>query len=385
MTTPDILETVGFEKKKIGSGDKELGYVIKKKSLNGLAISVIAVLSVLAVVVVLSQFEVRFEKRSFQRKLRKEEHHAASRLAQVDMELWAQYKEDIRESIEAQTMVRNLNSSYDKFQANLQKTINASAKELNLNSAKAAHLADMILQLVATVKTNNLHHVKHLVDHLVASGKRSGMLEKHVSKSLREDLLDESKLLHEDQAEGIDSHEQLGSAGKAGDPSNSSMADDPLQGMLEGFFFTFNDYESEFKHRTRISLSQPGNAVYRQLQDLWANITSATPPSEEEVGAALDHIDLSSVGAGLGSGRILPAVDIVEELLLIPKIPHSDIEELEKVWRSGHTDSVDVLAKLEEWYAQKLIPSGWLKKGVERGEQALETELAGAAIKNFTS
>lgn len=370
MTTPDILETVGFEKTKVGSGDKELGYVVKKRSLNGLAIGVATVFSVLAVVVVLTQFEVRFEKRSFQRKLRKEEHHAASKLAQVDMELWAQYKEDIRESIEAQSMVRSLNSSYDKFQAGLQKTIDASAKDLNLNSAKAAHLADMILQLVANLKTNNLHHVKHLVDHLVQSGKRSGVLEKHVAKSLREDLLDESKQLHEDQAEGIDSHGGLGSAGKAGDTSNTSTADDPLQGMLEGFFFTFNDYESEFKDRARTSLSQPGNAVYRQLQDLWANITSATPLGEEEVGAALDRIDLPSIGAGLGSGRILPAVDIVEELLLIPKIPHRDIEELEKVWRSGHSDSVDVLAKLEEWSAQQLIPSGWLKKGVEREEQA---------------
>mmetsp|Transcript_115026 Transcript_115026/g.229005 ORF Transcript_115026/g.229005 Transcript_115026/m.229005 type:complete len:381 (+) Transcript_115026:61-1203(+) len=371
MTTPDILETVGFEKRKVGARDTELGYVIKKKSLNGLVIGVAAVFGVLAVVAIFTQFEVRVEKRSFQRKLRKEEHHAASKLAQVDMELWAQYQEDIRESNEAQTMVRRLNESYDKFRVSLNKTIEAQVKEIHLNSAKAAHLADVILQQVANLRTNNMHHVKHLVDHLVTSGKRSGVLEKHVSKSLKEDLLEESKQLHEDKEAGIDAHERLGSADSVGDTSNASSKDDPLKGVLEGFFWTFNDYEAEFKHRARTVLSQPGNAVYRQLQDLWANITSATPPSEDEVGAALDHIDLASVGAGLGSGRVLPAVDIVEELLLIPKIPHRDIEKLQEVWQSGQTDSVDVLAKLELWYADKLIPSGWLKKGVEREEQAL--------------
>ena len=35
------------------------------------------------------------------RELRREEHHAASKLAQVGMELWSEYRDDIHESHEA--------------------------------------------------------------------------------------------------------------------------------------------------------------------------------------------------------------------------------------------------------------------------------------------
>jgi len=373
MTTPDILETVGFEKRKVGSGDKELGYVIKKKSLNGLVAGVAAIFGVLAVVLVFTQFEVRFEKRSFHRKLRREEHHAASKLAQVEMELWAQYRDDIHESNEANAMLTSLSTSYDSFQASLQKTIDTAAKDLNLNSAKATHLADVILHLVADLRKENLHHAKHLVDHLVAAGKRSISLERHVEKEIKEDMEEESKHMREDEEEGIaEDVDKLEGSGGMEAETNST---DPLKSMLEGLFFTFNDYETEFKDKARATLT-PHHPVYKQLQALWANISSPTPPDEEDVAAALDKIDLSAVGAGLGSGRMLPAQDIVEELLLIPKIPHKELKELEQTWRSGKEDSVAVFAKLEEYYAQKLIPSGWLRQGVDRDydEEAKEEQ-----------
>lgn len=380
MTTPDILETVGFEKRKVGSGDKELGYVIKKKSLNGLVVGVTAILGVLAVVVVMTQFEVRFERRSFHRKLRKEEHHAASKLAQVEMELWAQYRDDIHESHEANAMLTSLSSSYDSFQVSLQKTIDTAAKDLNLNSAKATHLADVILHLVADLRKENLHHAKHLVDHLVSAGKRSVSLEKHVEKELKEEMEEEGKHMKEDEEEGIaDEVDKLsGSGGIEGD--TNSTEEDPLKSMLEGFFFTFNDYEGEFKGKARSTLT-PHHPVYKQLETLWANISSPNPPDEEDVAAALDKIDLSAVGAGLGSGRMLPAQDIVEELLLITKIPHKEIKQLEEAWRSGSEDSVAVFGKLEEYYSQKLIPSGWLRQGVdkdydEEAKEEIEEEAA---------
>mmetsp|Transcript_90189 Transcript_90189/g.179432 ORF Transcript_90189/g.179432 Transcript_90189/m.179432 type:complete len:402 (-) Transcript_90189:69-1274(-) len=373
MTTPDILETVGFEKRKVGSGDKELGYVIKKKSLNGLVVGVAAIFGVLAVVVVITQFEVRFEKRSFHRKLRKEEHHAASKLAQVEMELWAQYRDDIHESHEANAMLTSLSTSYDSFQASLQKTITTAAKDLNLNSDKAAHLADVILHLVADLRKDNLQHAKHLVDHLVAAGKRSIKLEKHVEKELKEEMEVEEKNMRKDEEEGIadDIDKFEGSGGLDGETNST----DPLKSMLDGFFFTFNDYETEFRDKARSTLT-PRHPVYKQLQALWSNISSPNPPDEEDVAVALDKIDLSSVGAGLGSGRLLPAQDIVEELLLIPKIPHKEIKELEKKWQSGSEDSVSVFGKLEEYYNKKLIPSGWLRQGVDRDydEEAKEEE-----------
>jgi len=235
MTTPDILETVGFEKRKVGSGDKELGYVIKKKSLNGLVAGVAAIFGVLAVVLVFTQFEVRFEKRSFHRKLRREEHHAASKLAQVEMELWAQYRDDIHESNEANAMLTSLSTSYDSFQASLQKTIDTAAKDLNLNSAKATHLADVILHLVADLRKENLHHAKHLVDHLVAAGKRSISLERHVEKEIKEDMEEESKHMREDEEEGIaEDVDKLEGSGGMEAETNST---DPLKSMLEGLFF----------------------------------------------------------------------------------------------------------------------------------------------------
>merc|ERR1712072_756718 len=81
--------------------------------------------------------------------------------------------------------------------------------------------------------------------------------------------------------------------------------DDPLKAVLEGFFFVFNDYESEFGGKVRENFEK-GSPVYDQLKELQAKILSDKPPSEEEVQNDFDKIDLVSVGAGLGSGRILP-------------------------------------------------------------------------------
>merc|ERR1711920_949031 len=83
----------------------------------------------------------------------------------------------------------------------------------------------------------------------------------------------------------------------------------------------------------------------------------------------LDAIDLNAVGAGLGSGRVLPAHDIVEELYLVPKIPHEKLEQLEKDWRSGKKATDAVFKVLAELQAQELIPSGWIRKGIDREEE----------------
>uniref|UniRef100_A0A7S4T165 Uncharacterized protein n=1 Tax=Alexandrium monilatum TaxID=311494 RepID=A0A7S4T165_9DINO len=381
MTTPDILETVGFEKSKIGSGDKELGYVIKRSRLRGLAAGSAAVVGVLAIVVVLTLFEVRFERRSFHRKLRKEEHHAASKLAEVEMELWSQYRDDIVESNEAQALLRSLNTSYASLQVRLQSTIDSAAKELNLNKDKAAHLADLILREVASMQQDNVKHAKHLVDHLVSAGKRGASLERHVSRELVKEMEEEEKHIKEDEQEGgVPYHEPEEGHRLHGDHrlegthgGNETRESDHLKDLLEGFWFTFNDYESEFKDKPR-SLLKDGHPVYEQLKDLQAKIRSPETPSEEEIGQALDKIDLSSVGAGLGSGRVLPPADIVEELLLIPKIPFEDLTALEKDWRDGTKDSVTVFGKLAEWHAQGQLPSGWLAQGVKKEELEEEKE-----------
>eukprot|EP00413_Alexandrium_margalefii_P013570 CAMPEP_0204531106 /NCGR_PEP_ID=MMETSP0661-20131031/10989_1 /ASSEMBLY_ACC=CAM_ASM_000606 /TAXON_ID=109239 /ORGANISM="Alexandrium margalefi, Strain AMGDE01CS-322" /LENGTH=402 /DNA_ID=CAMNT_0051537239 /DNA_START=55 /DNA_END=1263 /DNA_ORIENTATION=+ len=381
MTTPDILETVGFEKSKIGSGDKELGYVIKRSRLQGLAVGSLAIVAVLSLVAVFTLFEVRFERRSFHRKLRKEEHHAASKLAEVEMELWSQYRDDIVESHEAQALLRSLNSSYASLQAKLQATIDSAAKELNLNKDKATHLADMILHEVAAMQQDNVKHAKHLVDHLVNAGKRGEHLEKHVNKDIVKEMEAEEKHIEEDKKEGginydedhAGGHQLHGDGILAGTGGNDTQEEDHLKDMLDGFWFTFNDYETEFKDKPRQILKE-GHPVYTKLKELKKKIDSPEAPSDEEIGAMLDKIDLSSVGAGLGSGRVLPAADIVEELLLIPKIPHKELTALEKDWKAGKKDSVQVFGQLTEWHSQGLVPSGWLAMGVNKEEQEEEKE-----------
>mmetsp|Transcript_1162 Transcript_1162/g.1285 ORF Transcript_1162/g.1285 Transcript_1162/m.1285 type:complete len:365 (-) Transcript_1162:38-1132(-) len=360
MTTPDIFETVGFEKSKIGSGDKELGYVIKRSRARGLAVGGGAIVAVLFLVAVFTLFEVRFERRSFHRKLRKEEHHAVGKLAQVEMELWSQYRDDITESHEAQALLRSLNDSYSQLQGRIQSTIDNAAKDLNLNKDKATHLADLILHQVADMQQENVKHAKHLVDHLVTAGKRGATLEKHVGKEIVKEMEEEEKEIEDDEKDGGISYEEHEGAGV-----NGTDEGDHLKEVLEGFFFTFNDYETEFKDKPREVLKE-GNPVFKELQDLKKKIDGKEPLSEEEIGQALDKIDLTSVGAGLGSGRVLPAADIVEELLLIPKIPHKEISALEKEWKDGKKDSVQVFGQLAEWHGEGLVPSGWLQMGVNR-------------------
>merc|ERR1712151_1193451 len=104
-------------------------------------------------------------------------------------------------------------------------------------------------------------------------------------------------------------------------------------------------------------------------EDAIAGITADSPPSEEEVEKELEAIDLTSVGAGLGQGRILPANDIVEELAMIPSIPHQELTALEKAWRSGEKDSLLVFEQLQEWHDKHVLPSGWLQGGVNQIEK----------------
>merc|ERR1711920_1204254 len=139
--------------------------------------------------------------------------------------------------------------------------------------------------------------------------------------------------MEEDAQAGISLDEPKSDVGNATDPGDA----DPLKSMLEGFWYTFNDYEGEFRGKAR-ELLKDGNPVYEQVKALHEKIQSESPPSEEEVEKVLEGIDLTSVGAGLGEGRILPANDIVEELALIPTIPHEELAALEKAWRSGEKD-----------------------------------------------
>lgn len=361
---PDTLLTqVGFEKTKVGSGDKDVGYQVKESTLGSLIGSLVLCFGVMGLLVVGMVYDVHLEKKTFHRQIRIEEHHAASKLAQVQMELWGQYREDVAESHEAAILMKRLEASVPMFETKLQTAVAELAQELNLHQDRSKTFADKILHLVADMQKENVKHAKHLVDHLVEAGKRGKKLEKRVDSQMQKEMKDEQKLV---ETEGLP--EEIKPPGQAAEGGKAGDAADPLKAVLDGFFFTFNDYEAEFGGEARKDLVH-GNPIYEALKVLYEKLGSENPPSEEDVSEQIDKLDLSSVGAGLGSGRILPASDIVEELVLISEIPHVDLKALEKDWKAGKKDSVAVFAELESMHTKNLIPSGWLKNAVNREEK----------------
>jgi hypothetical protein len=373
MTTPDILTTVGFEKSKVGSGEKERGYQINESSLCSLLGSLLTCFAVMGFMVVFMVFDIHFEKKTLHRQLRVEEHHAVEKLAKVQMELWSQYRDDIQESNEASMLLKHLEASYGEFQGRFKGAVTEFSNELKLNQDKSSKFADKILHLVADMQQDNVKHAKKLLEHLVKEGKKSAVLEKHVSGELLQEVKAESKLVEADEEAGIDVEDHAaGRASGVGNLSNKEKQEDPLKRMLEGFFWTFNDYEHEFGGKPREML-KPGNKQFDQIQTLWTKVLKGNA-SEEDVGVELDKIDLASIGAPLGSGRVLPVKDIVEEIQMIPDIPLKHLTAIEKEWKSGESDSIDIFEQIKELHVANKVPSGWLQMGVDREEKEEEFE-----------
>merc|ERR1712129_648634 len=129
----------------------------------------------------------------------------------------------------------------------------------------------------------------------------------------------------------------------------------------------------EFQGEPRKSLVD-GSPVYDAIKALYLKTQAEEPPSEEELQAELDKIDLKSVGAGLGSGRVLAVVDLIEELYMIPIMPVFEIYALARQWKKGEMDSVTVFEQLQELHLKKVLPSGWLQLGVDEEEKEEERE-----------
>jgi len=388
MAAPELLTKVGFAKSKIGSGDKEVGYQIKESSLSSLMGSACICFLVMGFMVVSMVYDVHFEKKTLHRQLRLEEHHAASKLAAVQMELWSEFHSDIQESHEAQALLKNMNDSYGGLQGKMKGLVDELSAEIGMNPIKAQKFADKLLHIVADMHKDNVKHAKHLVSHLVAAGKRSVKLEKHVDHAMMAELKEEKKQMHEDEANGIDvaEHEkQMELARQANNEketkeessgaSKGEDEEDPLKEMLTGFFTTFNSFETEFKGEARTKLKD-GAPAYEKIKELYTKIKGEDQAgmAEDDIQAELDKIDLAGVGASLGSGRVLPVTDIVEELFLIPKIPHKQITALETAWKKGETDSVEVFEQLQELHEKGLVPAGWLQMGVDQEEKEEEQE-----------
>jgi len=373
MATPDLLTTVGFERGKIGSGEKEVGYQISQSSLSSLVGSLLICFLVMGLMVVCMVYDVRLEKKTFHRERRVEEHHAASKLAQVQMELWSQYRDDVSESHEATRLLNALNASYTQFKPKLEVAVTDVAKDMGLNADRASKFADKILHVVADMQKDNMAHAKKLLEHLVKAGKKGARLESHIEKEMIADIREEEKHVQEDVDDGIADEVEGGDVAALKGASADITEQDPLKVVLQGFWETFDDYEREFSGAVRDNF-QKGHAVYDELQTLWGKVNGPNPPSEQEVGDALEKVDLSSVGAPLGEGRILPVNDIVEELVMVPKIPYMELAQLETEWKTGKSDSVTMLSKLQQMHTEGKVPSGWLNAGAVRQEDYDETE-----------
>jgi len=278
-----------------------------------------------------------------------------------------QYRDDVQESHEATRLLKQLDATYGEFQGKFQGAVNEFAKTNNLPADKTTAFSDQILKLVSSMQQDNVKHAKHLLDHLASSGKQAEKLEKHVERDILKEVKEEQKHVEEDMKGGMTPEDlKLDANALAG--LNATGEADPLKATLEGFWFIFNDYEKEFTPKV-LDAFKGGHKVYTELQALYAKITGENPPSEDEVAEELDKIDLASVGAGLGSGRVLPVDDIVEELVLLPKVPHEELQKLEKAWRAGEQDSVVVFSQLQEYHQKGVVPSGWLQMGVNEQEK----------------
>merc|ERR1712151_1001834 len=184
------------------------------------------------------------------------------KLAQIEMELWAQYRDHIEESREAKSLLKSLAASNEKLHTELKSTI------------KDRRLADKVLHLVADNQQDNLKHTKHLLDHIVAQGKRGAIMEKHVAREIRQEMTREEQRVNDDDKSPdvqLDDHDPRFSLG-----SEVGKPKDPLKETLEGFWHTFHDYKAEFGSTVRDTLKN-GHPKYEQITELYKRLKGDDP------------------------------------------------------------------------------------------------------------
>mmetsp|Transcript_22982 Transcript_22982/g.64138 ORF Transcript_22982/g.64138 Transcript_22982/m.64138 type:complete len:380 (+) Transcript_22982:59-1198(+) len=361
MAVPDLMETVGFKPGKVGPGEKELGYSIEKSRLGKVMLAVIAALVLLGLLLVWTQFEIHLEKRSLKKKMRHEEHHAATKLAKVEMELWSHFHDDIHESQEARAILRVLNASYEDFRVKLQNTINNEAKEFSISPEKASHMADKVLHLLAEHKQMTLKHTKSLVDHIVLQGTQSAKAEKKLDKEVSKEMDDEEGYMKD---AGDDEEFPPGENGEADE--------EELKVIIGAFWETYAAFQKQFGTGSNVTVKED-SAAYKHLQDLQQLFSSDQPPSDEEVHSTLQTMDLAtSIGQDFVEDPndffMRSPQDYVETILAIPRLPTKELAELETQWKAKSLDAYTILNHLHDWEGEGKIPTSWIERGVEREE-----------------
>lgn len=324
MSSPELLSLLGFRRRKLGTDDKELGYEIGGASLGRLILWGALAVAVLCGLTAWSQFEVRLERRSFHRRLRREEQDAAARLSQVEMELWAHFREDVRESRQARELMDTLNSSYDVLGSRLQTTIGKMARNFGLPEDKASILADATISVMAEQRQESVRHARELLSHL----------------------------LQRDPSPGTPA--------RAADRSAAEEQKQELDQLVEGFWQAHGAFRRHFGDAAR-ELSAAGPPA--ELLELKVALAESAPGEQADMAGAfykaaaslgldLDHPDLAFLTT--------PA-ELVELAAALPEFPDQELSDLEALRAGGAEDPYALLAHLHTWRLEGRLPAVWLE------------------------
>mmetsp|Transcript_106261 Transcript_106261/g.298891 ORF Transcript_106261/g.298891 Transcript_106261/m.298891 type:complete len:365 (-) Transcript_106261:103-1197(-) len=357
MNSVDVLETAGFKPGKIGAGDKEPGYTIGKTHLSRLASMIVLAVTLLVLLLVWSQFEIHFERRSLQRKFRKEEHHAASKLAKVEMELWSHFRDDIHESLEARAFYNSLNASYVQLESKIESAITQNTQDLGLSAAKANVLVQRIVRLLADHRADNLHDAEGLIHHLIKAGRKGEKLQKHLDEEIKRDMKHEVREMeaHEKVEDDGDAEEVIGEGGDA----DGDEDEHELKPIVQEFWKTYDEFAKTYP---AVVSMKTDSEMYKSLEGLRTKLDSdENTMSDEDGEAELKRIDLQSVGIKREDVD-LGIRDLLEVLTCMPNMPHSKLRDLEKAWLSDEKQTFIVLDELHELAGEGKLPSVWLER-----------------------
>lgn len=355
MTTPDLLTTVGFERRKLGNGDKEVGYAIRSSNLVVIAVGIVAFAAVLSFAVVWSLFEIRFERRHAHHELRVEEHHAALKLARVEMELWSELRADVHESQEARVLLQSLNASYEELTHKLRNSIGKLCRDNGLHAEKATLISHKVLHLIVEHRQETIRHAKTLVDHLVNVGKKSAKLEKKLERKMDKEMKQEINMETEEASLEED-----------------GMKDPPqIKMMVVNFWRLFDKFHSTYPDA--IKLLKKDAPAFQMAVDLWKRAEDQDIVlGEDELDKELQAIDLKNLGMEYiknSNEFTQDPYDFLEMVVAVPGVPFVEMGALEQEWKAGTKDSYAVLEQLREWKEAGRLPETWVAESVSEEEE----------------
>eukprot|EP00927_Polykrikos_kofoidii_P027041 TRINITY_DN2393_c0_g2_i1.p1 TRINITY_DN2393_c0_g2~~TRINITY_DN2393_c0_g2_i1.p1 ORF type:complete len:400 (-),score=103.05 TRINITY_DN2393_c0_g2_i1:87-1286(-) len=336
--TDQVLNTVGFQRTKVGSDDKETGYVIKRWHLHRVFGVLAFGCTLLFSLLLWSQYEIRIERRSFLSNIRSTAQKGdawASKLAKVEMQLWAHYQRDIQESEEAKQLTERLNESYNLFKSQLNEKVQIAAKEADMPADKAADVATRLAQIVLKHRHEDLRNIEGLIEDLITAGVRSTALEKHIDREGKKELKEAEEEAMETEnilkkvgaAEKADRVENTHNDMKGGkEPQDEEYDSAALDAMLTNVFDLWVEFEQEF----------PGPyPALKEGSPLWKRIKTVQEDSESKVEAetALKKLGLEEMKLGFVEDKSVFMQNLhqyVDMLLVIEQIPREKVRKLRR-------------------------------------------------------